>query len=62
MPMDIKQIAKELLKAIADFEQTINPSAEEKQMIEKIKSGLRKVSERADEVQNQLNHYKPINF
>ena len=59
--MDIKQIAKELLKAIADFEQTINPS-EEKQMIEKIKSGLRKVSERADEVQNQLNHYKPINF
>ena len=60
--MDIKQIAKELLKAIADFEQTINPSAEEKQMIEKIKSGLRKVSERADEVKNQLNHYKPINF
>lgn len=27
--MDIKQIVNELLKAIADFEQTINPSAEE---------------------------------
>ena len=24
MPMDIKQIVNELLKAIADFEQTIN--------------------------------------
>lgn len=55
--MDIKQIAKELLKAIEDFEQTINPSAEEKQMIEKVKSGLRKVSERTDEVQKPI---KPL--
>lgn len=55
--MDIKQIAKELLKAIADFEQTINPSAEVKRKFEKVKSGLRKVSERTDEVQKPI---KPL--